>query len=93
VVGGVESVGQGRRGLEWEEVLVIVLLSRWREGVLPVVEHVACVVGGEGAGLCSEVQEDSVRFPAAEGTDSSFVHPGDEESSGCRRRLGQAGCS
>jgi hypothetical protein len=82
LVGSVESVGQIRWGLEWEEVLVVILVSRWREGILPVVEHVSSVVGGEVAGLCPEVQENGIGFPAAEGWYSSFVHSRDEESGG-----------
>jgi hypothetical protein len=82
LVGSVESVGQIRGSLEWEEVPVIILLSRWREGILPVVEHVSSIVGGEVAGLCSEIQENGIGFPAAEGSDSGFVHPRDEESGG-----------
>ena len=46
------------------------------------VEHVSHVVGGEVAGLCPEVQENGIGFPAAEGSYSSFIHPGDEESGG-----------
>jgi hypothetical protein len=68
--------------LEWEEVLVVILVSHWREGVLPVVEHVSSVVGSEVARLCPEVQEDGIGFPAAEGSYSSFVHSRDEESGG-----------
>jgi hypothetical protein len=46
------------------------------------VKHVLGVVGGEGAGLRSEVEEDGIRFPAAQGSDGRFVHTGDEEGGG-----------
>ena len=82
LVDGVESGGQIRRCLEWEEVPVIILVRRWGERVLPMVEHVASVVGSEVAGLCPEVQENGIGFPAAQGSDGRFVHPRDEESCG-----------
>ena len=82
VVGRLESGSQVRRGLEREEVPVIVLLGGWREGVLAVEQHVPCVCGCEGAGLGAKVEEDGIRFPAAQGADGSFFHAGDEESSG-----------
>ena len=54
-VGGVEGVCQICRCLEGKEVPVVILGSSGRERVLPMVEHMARVVGSEGAGLCPEV--------------------------------------
>jgi hypothetical protein len=82
LVGGVESVGQVRWGLEGEEVLVVILVGSGREGVLAMVEHMAGIVGCEGAGLGPKIQENGIGFPAAEGADSSLVDAGDEESGG-----------
>ena len=81
-VGGVEGVGQVRRGFEGEEVLVGILLGSWGERVLAVVQHVSRIGGREGAGLGAEVQEDGVGLPAPQGTDGGFIHAGDEEGSG-----------
>ena len=75
LVDGGESVGQVWWGLEREEVLVIIFVGRWREGVLSMVEHVASVIGSEVASLCPEVQEDGIGFPAAKRSNGSFIHP------------------
>jgi hypothetical protein len=53
------------------------------EGELPMLEHVAGVAGSEVACLGTEVQEDGIRLPAAQGADGSFVDTGDEEQRCC----------
>ena len=44
----------------WQKVLVGVSVSRWREGILAVSEHVLGIASSEAAGLGSEVQEDGI---------------------------------
>ena len=68
--------------LEGHEVTVSVGVSRGRERVLSVCEHFVGVASGEAAGLGVEIKEDGIRFPPAQGPDSSLVNAGDEQGGG-----------
>jgi hypothetical protein len=59
--------------------MVSIAIGGWGEGELPMLEHVAGVASGEVARLGTEVQEDGIGLPAAQGSDGGFVNAGDEE--------------
>ena len=64
--------------------------SAWRETVLAVIEHVLGVAGSKAAGLGSEVKENGVQFPVAQGMDGCLVDTGDEQG-GCAPRAEAVG--
>ena len=65
--------------------MVSIGISRRREEVFPMVEHVVRVSGSEVTGLGVEVGEDCIRLPAPEGADSHFIDAGDEQGGGSTR--------
>ena len=73
--------GNVGRGFEGEKVFVSVGIHGWGEGVLAMVEHGMRVVGSEAARLGAEVEEEAIRFPAAESADGSLVNAGYEKGS------------
>ena len=83
----VQGGGEVGRGFEGEKVSVSIGVGRWGEGVLAVVEHGTRVVGSEAARLGAEVEKDSIRFPATEGTDGSLVDTGNEKGSSATRSV------
>ena len=52
-----EGIGEVARGFKGQEILVGICVSRWREGVLAMSEHVLGIASGETAGLGAEVQK------------------------------------
>ena len=62
-----------------QEVLVRIGISRGRERVLSVSKHVLGIAGGKTAGLGSEVKENGIRLPLAQGSDGSLVNARDEQ--------------
>ena len=74
---GLEGVGEVAWCLEGQEVLVSIGVGRGREGVLSVSKHMLGVAGGKTAGLGSEVQENGIRLPLAQGPDGGLVNARD----------------
>ena len=83
--GGLQGGSKVGGGFQREEIFVSIGVGGRRESVLAMVEYGVGVVGGEAAGLDPKIEEDSIRFLVAKGTDCSLVDTGDKGSSGTAR--------
>ena len=82
---GLESGGEIHRCLTWKEVAVSVGISRWGEGVFPMLKHGTGVGGGELTQLGVKIKEDGVGLPVAKGMDGCLVDAGDKQGGGTPR--------
>ena len=84
-VGSRKCGGEVGRCFMGEEVAVRVGVGRGGESVLAVFEHGVGIRGGEMARLSTQVEENGVQLPPAQGVDGGLVNAGDEESGGAAR--------
>ena len=66
------------------------IFCRQGKTVLAVGKHVLGVASGETAGLGSEIKEDSIQFPLAQGSDGCLINTGYEQG-GCAPRAEAVG--